>query len=115
MIPVISTAGDPTGAAATQEQLLEACLRVLGPDHPATLTTLGFVAHWRDEAGDHSGAAAAWKKLLAARVRVPSTLGPRLRTDSGGSGWLPPRGVCRTVGRRTLPSGARYSATIPRL
>ncbi|MFD9034759.1 FxSxx-COOH system tetratricopeptide repeat protein [Streptomyces sp. NPDC059567] len=67
------TAGDPSGAAATQETLLEACRRVLGLDHPDTLTTLGILAHWREEAGDHSGAATAWKELLAARVRV---LGP---------------------------------------
>ncbi|MER5758904.1 tetratricopeptide repeat protein [Streptomyces sp. NPDC002082] len=66
-------AGDPAGAAATQEELLEACLHVLGPDHPDTLTTLGILGHWREEAGDHSASAAAWKKLLAARVRV---LGP---------------------------------------
>jgi tetratricopeptide (TPR) repeat protein len=67
------TAGEPAGAAATQEELLEVCLRVLGPDHPDTLMTMGVLAHWREDAGNYYGAAAAWKKLLAARVRA---LGP---------------------------------------
>jgi hypothetical protein len=37
--------------------LLPDQLRVLGPDHPDTLTTRHNLAHWRDKASDTSGAA----------------------------------------------------------
>ncbi|MET9411793.1 tetratricopeptide repeat protein [Streptomyces sp. NPDC002935] len=65
------TAGDPAGAAATHEELLEACLHALGPDHPDTLTMLGILAHWRDEVGDHSGAAATWNWQARAHGETP--------------------------------------------
>ncbi|MFI2764332.1 tetratricopeptide repeat protein [Streptomyces echinatus] len=48
-------------------------LRVLGPDHPDTLTARANLALWRGEAGDPDGAAAAQEELLAARLRL---LGP---------------------------------------
>src|SRR5512144_719266 len=48
-------------------------LRVLGPDHPATLTTRANLAYWRGEAGDPAGAAAGFADLLPERLRV---LGP---------------------------------------
>jgi hypothetical protein len=66
-------AGDPAGAAAALEQLLDDYLRRLGPDHPNTLTTRHNLAYWRGEAGDPVGAAAALEQLLDDRLRV---LGP---------------------------------------
>jgi hypothetical protein len=56
-------------------------MRVLGPDHPDTLTTRNNLAYWRGEAGDASGAAAATEQLLADSLRVlgpdhPHTLTP---------------------------------------
>ena len=44
---------------------------MLGPDHPDTLTMLGILAHWRDEAGDHSGAAATWNWQARAHGETP--------------------------------------------
>ncbi len=49
------------------------CLRVLGADHPDTLTTRADLAHWRGESGDRRGAADAYTDLLSDRLRV---LGP---------------------------------------
>ena len=54
--PVPSTgwrgrAGDPAGAAAALQDLLTDQLRVLGPDHPHTLTARNNLATWRRAAG----------------------------------------------------------------
>ncbi|MGW2112625.1 tetratricopeptide repeat protein, partial [Streptomyces sp. NPDC001948] len=40
------------GAAAAFEELLADRLRVLGPDHPDTLTTRSNLAYWRWRAQD---------------------------------------------------------------
>ena len=48
-------------------------MRVLGPDHPDTLTTRNNLAYWRGEAGDPAAAVTAFTELLPDRVRV---LGP---------------------------------------
>ncbi|MFV2019936.1 tetratricopeptide repeat protein [Micromonospora sp. LOL_023] len=71
------------GAAATAlEELLADVRRVLGPDHPDTLTARSNLAHWRGEAGDPAGAATALEELLADALRVqgpdhPDTLTTR--------------------------------------
>jgi len=39
------------------QELLTDLLRVLGPDHPDTLTTRSNLAYWRGQAGDPAGAA----------------------------------------------------------
>ncbi|MFJ8570398.1 tetratricopeptide repeat protein, partial [Streptomyces sp. NPDC093514] len=54
-------------------ELLADMVRVLGPDHPNTLTTRNNLAYWRGMAGDAAGAAEAYAELLADMVRV---LGP---------------------------------------
>ncbi|MGW3692306.1 tetratricopeptide repeat protein, partial [Streptomyces sp. NPDC005149] len=66
-------AGDVAGAAAALQDLLADYERVLGPDHPHTLTTRNNLAHLHGEAGDVAGAAAALQDLLADYERV---LGP---------------------------------------
>ncbi|MDQ3151759.1 MAG: tetratricopeptide repeat protein [Actinomycetota bacterium] len=40
----------PPGAATAFEQLLTDYLRVLGPDHPHTLTTRSNLAYWHSKA-----------------------------------------------------------------
>jgi hypothetical protein len=76
------------GAAAALELLLADQLRVLGPDHPDTLTTRNNLANWRGEAGDAVGAAADFELLLADHLRV---LGPdhpdTLTTRSNRAHW----------------------------
>ncbi|MFF3787694.1 tetratricopeptide repeat protein, partial [Streptomyces sp. NPDC001933] len=66
-------AGDAAGAATRFEELLADRVRVLGPDHPDTLTTRHNLAYWRGQAGDAAGAATRFEELLADRVRVLGT------------------------------------------
>ncbi|XUL89452.1 tetratricopeptide repeat protein [Streptomyces galilaeus] len=75
-------AGDAAGAAQAYADLLKHTVRVLGEDHPDTLTTRSNLAAWRGEAGDAAGAAQAYADLLADRIRVlgedhPDTLTTR--------------------------------------
>ena len=65
--------GDHDGALAEYRDVLAAQLRVLGPDHPSTLTTRHQVAREMAARGDHAGAEAEYRDVLAARLRV---LGP---------------------------------------
>jgi hypothetical protein len=53
--------------------LLPDQIRVLGPDHPDTLTARGNVAFFTGEAGDAGGALALSRALLPDQIRV---LGP---------------------------------------
>ena len=46
-------AGDPAGAATAAEAMLTDMLRVLGPDHPRTLTARANLACW--QALDYTG------------------------------------------------------------
>ncbi|MER7576994.1 hypothetical protein [Streptomyces sp. NPDC126514] len=48
-------AGDAAGAATAFAELLVDQLRVLGPDHPATLVTNGYFARWLGQADGVSG------------------------------------------------------------
>ena len=78
----LGEAGLVTQAAAAFEQLLTDCRRVLGDDHPDTLTTRNNLAYWRGQAGDPAGAATAFEQLLTDRRRVlghdhPDTLTTR--------------------------------------
>jgi hypothetical protein len=78
------------------EQLLPDRLRVLGPDHPDTLSTRHELAGWKGEAGDAGGAVAALEQVLLDRLRV---LGPdqpyTLITRAKLAHW---RGPTRLVG-----------------
>ncbi|MEU2333944.1 helix-turn-helix domain-containing protein [Streptomyces sp. NPDC013172] len=75
-------------SAAAFADLLTDQVRVLGPDHPDTLTTRSNLAHFRGQAGDSAGAAAAFADLLTDQVRV---LGPghpdTLTTRSNLAQW----------------------------
>ena len=82
-------------AVAAFEVLLADRLRVLGADHPSTLTTRGNLALWLGEAGRVDEAIAALEVLLADRLRVlgadhPSTLAPR----NSLAYWLGKAGSC---------------------
>ncbi|WP_421106945.1 tetratricopeptide repeat protein [Streptomyces sp. NEAU-S77] len=73
--------------------------RVLGPDHPDTLTIRNDLAVWRGEAGDAAGAAATFTELLADHIRV---LGPDhphiLRSRDNLARW---RGEAETVAQQS--------------
>ncbi|MBT2548154.1 tetratricopeptide repeat protein [Arthrobacter sp. ISL-65] len=66
-------AGDIAGAIAGFRKVLDARLRVQGPDHPDTLTTRRQLVYWIGEAGDTAGAVAGFRELLNVQLRV---LGP---------------------------------------
>jgi hypothetical protein len=65
--------GDPAGAVTAYEQLLTDLVRVLGLDHPDTMTARGNQARFRSEAGDPEGAASAFEQLLEDYQRVLGT------------------------------------------
>ena len=94
----LGEAGLVADAIAYFEALQDECLRVLGPDHPDTLSTRYEIAYWRGESGDFSGAAAALEQLLADRVRL---LGPE-HPDTLGTG----HGVAYWRGHAGDPAGA---------
>jgi hypothetical protein len=58
------------------------CQRVLGPDHPQTLTTRDWLAGWTGDAGDPATARELFAALVPERERVsgpghPDTLAAR--------------------------------------
>jgi hypothetical protein len=70
------------GVAEAIEEVLADDLRVLGPDHPGTLTARNLLARSRVGAGDLAGAAQVFEEVLADDLRVlgpdhPSTLAAR--------------------------------------
>ena len=91
------------------EELLTDRLRVLGPDHPETLTTRANLARWRGRRGIPAGAVAAFEELLADYQRV---LGPdhpeTLTTRANLAYWRGEAGI--RLGRR--PPSRSCSPTI---
>ncbi|MEO5376095.1 MAG: tetratricopeptide repeat protein, partial [Alphaproteobacteria bacterium] len=72
--------GDLAGARALQEQALAVRRRVLGVEHPDTLTSMSNLAETLRSQGDLAGARALEEQVLAVRRRVlgeehPVTLG----------------------------------------
>ena len=65
--------GDARAASALFEVLLPELQRVLGPDHPDTLTMRNNIATWTGKAGDVGTALSICESLLPDRLRV---LGP---------------------------------------
>ncbi len=75
-------AGDAAGARDQYAALLPIRERVLGAEHPDTLTDRGNLAHWTGEAGDAAAARDQYAALLPVRERVsgaehPDTLTTR--------------------------------------
>ena len=63
-------AGDAAGACDQFAALLPIAERVLGAEHPDTLTPRGNLARWTGEAGDAAGARDQYAALLPIRERV---------------------------------------------
>ena len=80
--------GDTREALRLFQALLPDQERVLGPDHPDTLTTRNNIAYWTGECGDAGEALRLFQALLPDRERV---LGPdhpdTLRTRSNIAFW----------------------------
>jgi hypothetical protein len=62
--------GDLTDARRLQERVLEARIRVLGEEHPATLTSMGNLTLLLIQAGDREDAIRLLRKCLAGRRKV---------------------------------------------
>jgi hypothetical protein len=74
--------GSYAAALELQQRVFHARERVLGREHPATLSARHNLAHWTGEAGDAAGARDQFAGLLAIRERVlgpehPATLSTR--------------------------------------
>ena len=75
-------AGDPAAARDQYAALLPVRQRVLGAEHPRTLTARGNLARWTGEAGDPAAARDQYAALLPVQERVlgaehPDTLTAR--------------------------------------
>jgi Tetratricopeptide repeat len=75
-------AGDAAAARNQLAELLPRYERVLGPDHPDTLTTRDWLARWTGTRGDLANARDLYAALLPIRERIlgpehPDTLAPR--------------------------------------
>ncbi|MEN3541419.1 hypothetical protein AAH991_40390, partial [Microbispora sp. ZYX-F-249] len=55
---------------AVSAELVDDCLRLLGPSHPYTLTARAHLARWQGESGDALRAVATGTELLDDQVRV---------------------------------------------
>jgi hypothetical protein len=78
----LGASGSYAAARELAQHVLEARLRVLGPEHPGTLTARGTVAYWTGEAGDPAAARDLFAALLPVRERAagpehPDTLSVR--------------------------------------
>ncbi|MFD9475156.1 tetratricopeptide repeat protein, partial [Streptomyces goshikiensis] len=60
--------GNPRRAAALLEGVLTDRLRVLGPEHPHTLSTRLDVARWLTDAGEYGRATAELSALLPEQI-----------------------------------------------
>src|ERR1035441_1097109 len=72
--------GNYAEARALEQQVLEARKRVLGGEHPDTLTARANLARWTGEAGDAAGARDQYAALLPIRQRVSGPGHPRTLT-----------------------------------
>jgi hypothetical protein len=70
-------AGHPDQAASQYQDLLDDCLRVLGPHHPETLITRSNLAQWLGAAGQPAQAASQYRDLLADYLRMLGADDPR--------------------------------------
>jgi Flp pilus assembly protein TadD len=62
--------GDLAGARKLQEPVLEAMTRLLGKEHPNTLTSMLNLAQMLQAEGDLAGAERLYRLALAGRKRV---------------------------------------------
>ncbi|MFC7280016.1 tetratricopeptide repeat protein [Paractinoplanes rhizophilus] len=74
-------------AAAAYRQLLDDCLRILGPDHRDTLAARGNLAQCRGMAGDPAGAADAFQQLLDDCLRILGPDHPDTLAARGNLAW----------------------------
>jgi hypothetical protein len=77
--------GNHEAAETEYRDVLTAKQRVLGPDHPSTLTTRHEIAREMAARGDREAAEAEYRDVLSARLRV---LGPQHPSTMSTASWL---------------------------
>ena len=114
-----ASAGIAAGALRLFRELLPDLERVLGPDHPDTLTTRGNIARWTGECGDAAGALRLFRELLPDRsgssaptTPIPSPPGTTSRTGlasaATGGGAAPLPGAAARPGADPRPGPPRH-------
>jgi hypothetical protein len=103
----LGNTGSYVAARALCQQILEARVRVLGPEHPDTLTMRARLGWWTGLAGDPGGARDQLAALLPARERVSGSEHPDTLADRGQLAIL--------TGLAGDPGGARdqFAALLP--
>ncbi|MBV9208673.1 MAG: ATP-binding protein [Actinobacteria bacterium] len=76
IVNYLAFSGSYAAARDLQRQVVDARERLLGPEHPDTLTTRHNLARWTGQAGDPAAARDLYAELLPVRERV---LGPEHR------------------------------------
>ncbi len=96
IISYLGNSGNYRAARDLQQRLLQAQVRVSGPEHPDTLAARSELAYWTGQAGDAAGARDQVAALLPVRERVsgpehPDTLADRanLARFTGDAGMRP--------------------------
>jgi Domain of unknown function (DUF4062)/Tetratricopeptide repeat len=99
--------GSYVAARELSQRMLDARVRVLGPEHPDTLTTRHNLARWTGEAGDAARARDQYAALLPIDERVLGPEHPRT-LDTRGS-------LANYTGQAGDAAGARdqYAALLP--
>ena len=84
----LGSSGSHAAARDLQDGIAVARARVLGAEHPDTLTALFGLAHWTGKAGDAAAARDQFQELLPIRERVLCAEHPdTLITRAGLAGW----------------------------
>jgi len=122
----LGSSGSYVAARDLQRRVVDAHERVLGPEHPDTLTTRNSLGYWTGQAGNPAAARDLFAELLPARRRLgapthpghPARPRPMDRAGGGrGRGPRPVRGAApgaRTGPWPRTPGHARHSRQ-PRL
>ncbi len=77
--------GDLDGAQTLQERVLEARTRILGPEHPGTLTSMNNLAATRYARGDLEGALQRFEQVHAVATR---RFGAGHELSKAASSWV---------------------------
>ena len=103
----LGSSGSPAAARDLHRRVVAARERVLGPEHPDTLTARKYLAEWTGNAGNAAGARDMLSALVPVAMRV---LGPE-RPDT----LLARSYLAYWIGQAGNPAGARdlYAALIP--
>jgi hypothetical protein len=105
------TLGEYSEALKRGSQELPLRRRIQGKDHPDTLATRSYIAHWTGECGDRAKALRLFQELLPDQARVlgadhPDTLGTR-GNIAHWTGWSVDRAKALRLYRELLPDQAR--------